>query len=705
MAPVKNAVQVQCRNCGTSNQPGSPHCARCGAPFADAATPSVAQYQSVPQTSPSVPTGDPVVVFSTDGQDRALVKQTYERAKVILTQGEAIEYIATSSGGLGRAPDCAVATNKRVMLFRKKVLGKVELDDCWWRDVGSASLVETKNGFNLKLDAIQGWHLMVENLPRAQANHLYGLAFNYADHLQGQSRPLTAELIEHQPASVPAPAQPAAVPTMLTPRLSNHSTPLPNLGAAPLITTSGLAKSEHSFDEKPAQAPAPAAPAPAFIPTPESVLQSILQNSALADLEEHGVPTRPMQWSAAAFHAPAMLDVQPVVITGNNTPPPQTNHNIQHNTTNTDTEPQMRPLPPLTTLERIAVFTPASGPLSLDSTPRLNSNSMPLSSMPLRESGALQSSPMLEPSALLGQWSDTSDLPPVQDDEPYPRITDFATSLTNLEAIPIEMPEEKWSVEVSATPRVAQPTGPISSGPLNDMIAAEMSQNFTPVEAVVPVEEPVAEWSEPELQYAPEPELMAAPVVAPQPVQQAAPEVELQAEPVVEAEMPSISFDDQLENEQPFDLASLNIRPTAPMGAEDYMLPMPGSTASGPLLAAASEMDDMLEDMYRNTSPMSTQRLDYDAHPEDAELATRINLTLHNTPPNQMIPTRSTGSQNRTNTDELKASRPTGSRSSSSRTKADDPIAKMKQLKALLDAGLITEEDYTSKKADILARI
>jgi hypothetical protein len=325
---------------------------------------------------------------------------------------------------------------------------------------------------------------------------------------------------------------------------------------------------------------------------------------------------------------------------------------------------------------------------------------------------------MLDPSALLGEWSDTSDLPTVQDDEPYSRLTDFATSLTNLEAIPIDMPEEKWSVEVSATPRVAHPTGPISSGPLNDIIAAEMSQSITPVEAAAPVEEAVAEWTEPELQYepepmpapvpvqqvAPEPVQQAAPVpAAPEPVQQAAPEAEMQAEPALEVEMPSISFDDdQLQSGPLFDPASINIRPTAPMGAEDYMLPMPGSTASGPLLAAAGDMDDAMEDMYRNTSPMSTQRLDYDAHPEDADLATRINLTMHNTPPNQMLPTRTS---NRSNTDELKASRASSSRPSSSRAKADDPIAKMKQLKALLDAGLITEQDYTSKKADILSRI
>jgi hypothetical protein len=159
-----------------------------------------------------------------------------------------------------------------------------------------------------------------------------------------------------------------------------------------------------------------------------------------------------------------------------------------------------------------------------------------------------------------------------------------------------------------------------------------------------------------------------------------------------------------------------NARPTAPMGAEDYLLPMPGSTSSGPLLAASVDMDSDLEELYRNTSAMATQRLDYAGQPDQDDLATRINLSLRNTPPAQPAPgTRNSGGLGRTganggqaSTDELKSARSSGSRGSSgsrSKANADDPIAKMKQLKTLLDAGLITEEDYATKKADILARI
>ena len=36
---------------------------------------------------------------------------------------------------------------------------------------------------------------------------------------------------------------------------------------------------------------------------------------------------------------------------------------------------------------------------------------------------------------------------------------------------------------------------------------------------------------------------------------------------------------------------------------------------------------------------------------------------------------------------------------------ADDPLQKMKQLKGMLDAGLITESEYNTKKADLLSKM
>lgn len=670
MPPIKTTAQVQCRNCQSSNQPGSPYCSRCGAPIDQTAA-------QMPVTAPVTSSVDHVVRFSADGQDRALVKQTYDRAVAILTQGETIDYIATGRGGLGHAPDCAVATDKRVMLFRKKVLGKVELDDLWWRDVGAAFLVETKQGITLKLDAIQGWHLMIESLPKSQAGHIYDLAFRYADRLQGMKPVTTYETAETAPVAAPAPVQPAPAPAPLTPLIALQPTHLPNLGAAPIIPSAVPMQAAHnpvqSVEVPAMQAPA-AAPAPAFIPTPESVLQNILLNSTLDTIDD-GVPTRPMQWSAAAFQAPAVADVQPIVLTNNTT----------------DTEPHMRIRPALTTLEKIAVFTPPSGPLSVENAPR---QSAPLPT--LRESGSLSStplpstplpsSPLLDPASLLGSLSSTGELA-TQEQNEY--TTGYKQSSGSLGLGMLSNDELNWSVEVNDIPRVALPTGPIPTGPMSGPLKS-LAVSGSLAEAS-PVVETAAAWTEPTPEQAPEP--VPAPE-APAPVQQAAPV----AQAAEATEIPDAPMYDPSYNNSP---------PTAPMGAEDYLLPMPGSTASGPLLAAAGEMDQDLEELYRNTSAMATQRLDYDAPVDMGDQPTRINLALHNTPPHQATPTRNSGNLNKDqhNTDELKGNRSTSSRTGSSRTKADDPIAKMKQLKTLLDAGLITEEDYASKKADILARI
>jgi hypothetical protein len=44
-------------------------------------------------------------------------------------------------------------------------------------------------------------------------------------------------------------------------------------------------------------------------------------------------------------------------------------------------------------------------------------------------------------------------------------------------------------------------------------------------------------------------------------------------------------------------------------------------------------------------------------------------------------------------------------RQAAARPEADDPVQKMKQLKAMLDAGLIDGADYEVKKAEILSRL
>lgn len=671
MAPPRVPTQVQCINCRAGNLPGSPYCSRCGAPIADNA-PVMMPAVSFPGSASQV---DPVSRFSADGQDKALVKQTYERASAILTEGEAIEYIATGRGGLTHSGDCVVATNKRVMMFRKKVLGKFELDDCWWRDVGTASLAETKNGVSLKLAAIQGWNLSVESLPTAQATRIYNIAHQFSDHLQGSAAPTLAA---RPAAAAPSPAAIGHTASLMKAvMVEAASAPPPSYLSQPLASA-GLSEPLQPLQDAVTLSPEPepqavevepVKPPVNFIPTPESVLQSILQSSDM----EQGVPTRPMQWNAAAFQAPAVADVQPVMLT---------NHG-------TDTEPQMPHLPPLTTLERIAVFTHPSGPMGIDSTGR---SSSPLDSSTLNESGVLSTAPSLDPTFLVGNISDTDAL---TNGSPSEYVTSAELPYSD------DAQDEAGSYEEWASrDRISEISVPRLSLPIKAAPA--------PAAEPMPVVHADGGTLQPENSSVHVPATPAASPAVQADSYEAPPEAFAEAASAQYVETAHAAEPSPTQEQEQDETDYSSMRPTTPIGMEDFDLAMPGSLASGPLLAASSEMDAEMQDVYRNLSGMSTQRLESDTSLDLSDLATRINLTLHNTPvaaaPPQGKRPASQG-QNAHSTDELKAARSGSARGSNSRAKADDPIAKMKQLKALLDAGLITEQDYTAKKADILSRI
>src|SRR6476660_6470053 len=143
MAQPKVPSQVLCPHCAAGNLQGSPHCSSCGSPLNSVVERRTPTVSGASAQAPRV-VADPLSLLVSEGQDREAVKQTYERAATILTAGETIEYIAVAKGGIGHSSDCAVATNKRLLLYRKKVLGKFELDDCYWRDVESLKLSDVK---------------------------------------------------------------------------------------------------------------------------------------------------------------------------------------------------------------------------------------------------------------------------------------------------------------------------------------------------------------------------------------------------------------------------------------------------------------------------------------------------------------------------------------------------------------------------------
>lgn len=236
MAPLKIPLQVICPNCQLGNLPGSPYCSGCGAPLGGALTSpgQSSTTKSGPITESNLnrfSTGDLLSADSillkklcSDGQDSTLAKQAYERASQILVGGEEIKYIAIANKPMvGSIPDCVVATSKRVLVYKKKLLGKLEQDDCYWRDLNDAQLKEGRSGITLALTTIQGWRLTVEGLPKAQARGVYELAIDNCERLQEKLR---QEALATNAVSTPVQAPPALV------QLSSIQQPQPQPQAA-----------------------------------------------------------------------------------------------------------------------------------------------------------------------------------------------------------------------------------------------------------------------------------------------------------------------------------------------------------------------------------------------------------------------------------------------------------------------------------------
>jgi hypothetical protein len=770
---------------------------------------------------PQVPrrAADPIAALTTDGQDRDTVKQAYTRASAILTEGENIEYVAVARGGLGHAPDCAVATNKRLMLYRKKVLGKVELDDCYWRDLDSITLTEVKGAINIRLNAIQGWQLPVENVPKAQAAHLHELAIRFSERLQSAAQSESREVAGTEASIVFSAAQSEhAVPAPSRP-LSPPSTPLirpleirksvtgdidPAALSEPLSAPTG--------PRSPGTGPTAGASGAYYIATPESVLQNILQASSFDGDVEAGVPTRPMKWSAAAFQAPALLEAQPVIVSEHDVTPDNVSatpdnpespaepavptDSVSNNSASGlhagpdpwnrnssagaapvdskghDTEPQLRITPPLTTLERIAVFSLPSGSLGHDNSRPLIDLDLP--PLPIVDTGShliprLPLATTHTTGSMADKGSDAqTDASAKQDGGSVDILRTLAEKISGhledtLSFNSSHLPTLGWSTnstgviaddasEAYITEHISVMLGgEDGSGPLSGAVSRdntvpdpqlaeihEQASEIQPQTAMVAKFDAEEEHAEPLAVAHDQPVVTVsveeAQAQASATASSSAPNLNDDVIAIVgyadeslsdresssqgESASPGSGADDMGTDEDGFFNrgTSGNAHPTAPMGPSDHYLPVPGSLVgamSGPLLPA-SNMDHAMEDVYNNASPMATQRLESDLQFDLGDRPTSVNLNMSSLPAKDQhnsdwgAPEAPSTHASRSLVDEQKKSKSPGSaspRTTGLKASADDPIAKMKQLKAMLDAGFITDEDYAAKKAEILSRI
>lgn len=131
---------------------------------------------------------NPISRFLSDEQDPGAAAQVFEKVAQLLTAGEEIAYIAVEKPLVSLSPDSVVLTNKRFILYRPKIFGRVEFEDYIWRDLHSAELVEGVINSRFLVQTTAGLTLTVENLPKVQARKIYAFAQQMEEYVREERR-------------------------------------------------------------------------------------------------------------------------------------------------------------------------------------------------------------------------------------------------------------------------------------------------------------------------------------------------------------------------------------------------------------------------------------------------------------------------------------------------------------------------------------
>lgn len=157
-----------------ANVPGVNNTPQAAAP--NAVTPP--QSQSVaPATNPQSPAALAISNFANDGQNHTMVLKLVQRIQEICTRSETPMYMAIQQKlVVNVAPDAVVLTNRRMIIFRQKILWRMEFVDYPWLYVRDVHVKEDFIGATMTMTGTNGNQETVEYLPKAQARKIYRIA-------------------------------------------------------------------------------------------------------------------------------------------------------------------------------------------------------------------------------------------------------------------------------------------------------------------------------------------------------------------------------------------------------------------------------------------------------------------------------------------------------------------------------------------------
>ncbi len=150
----------------------------------------IAESTAVSVSTSDAPLGTPMVSarreadsiggigrFMADGQDPSLIIKLVERVDGICTRDETPLYMAVQQKPVVNvSPDAIVLTNRRVIIFRQKILGRLEFVDVTWLQIRDVHFREDLMGATISVSGLNGHVEQISHLPKPQARKVYRLA-------------------------------------------------------------------------------------------------------------------------------------------------------------------------------------------------------------------------------------------------------------------------------------------------------------------------------------------------------------------------------------------------------------------------------------------------------------------------------------------------------------------------------------------------
>ena len=129
-----------------------------------------------------------------DCSDVGMVNTIQQRVSSLLTTAERIQYIAVQKKPLVNiAPDAMVATTRRLIFYRPKLLGRYDFQDYPWLDLANAHITQNMLGAVFTAQHVSGQVLSMDYLPQVAAQTLYRLAQEWEEQARIERRNMQLE--------------------------------------------------------------------------------------------------------------------------------------------------------------------------------------------------------------------------------------------------------------------------------------------------------------------------------------------------------------------------------------------------------------------------------------------------------------------------------------------------------------------------------